>query len=350
MDLKSKLDKIRDYLKDKRVIIAFSGGADSTLLAKLVIDSSQESVAVTVDNGVLPQECIAGAQRIAEKIGISHQILKENFLDDESFRSNPPQRCYICKNKMYNKLEEFAKTQGFDEIADGTNISDLLEDRPGIMVNYQKNVLTPLVYGGLTSEDVHDALKILNLEYSPSTTCYATRIPTGAEITPKKINRITYAESLIKNITGIEVVRVRDEDDQARIEVSNIDPLLNSGILSHLSSELKAVGYSRVSLDITDYGSSQKEIVVYKPCKDVANKIMFETELPYEINISETCLELEKLGEVKCSSQLGVAMLELEGRNVTFFKKGKIVARRVKDKEDAQNLMVEVLPHIRRVI
>lgn len=350
MDLENKLNKIKSYLKDKRLIVAFSGGADSTLLAKLALDSSQEAVAVTVDNGVLPKDCIASAQAIAEKIGISHQVLKENFLEDELFTSNPPQRCYICKNMMYSALEEFANTHGFPEIADGTNISDLLEDRPGVMVNYQKNILSPLVYGGLTSEDVREALKVFNLEYSPSTTCYATRIPAGAEITTKRINRIAYAESLIKNITGTKVVRVRDEDDRARIEVSNIDPLLNSGILSHLSSELKAVGFRGVSLDITDYGAPEREIVIYKPCKDVADKIMFETELPYEINIPETCNELKKLAEVKCSPQMGVAMLELEGRNITFFKKGKIVARRVKDKEDAENLMVEVLPLIRRVI
>ena len=238
----------------------------------------------------------------------------------------------------------------FDAIADGTNISDLLEDRPGIMVNYQKNILTPLVYGGMTEEDVRDALKMLELEYSSSTTCYATRIPAGHEITPKKINRIAYAETMIKNITGVASVRVRDEDNVARIEVSDVDKLLNSGILNHISSELNAVGFKRVTLDISGYGHSKKDMVIYKPCKDEANKIMFETELPYPIDIQETCGELEKIGDVKCSLQMGVAMMELGGRNVTIFKKGKIVARRVKDKEDAQELMIKVLPLIRRIL
>ena len=350
MDLEINLNKIRNYLKDKRIVIAFSGGADSTLLAKLAVDSSLEAVAITVDNGVLPRDCIANAQRIAEKIGIPHQVLKENYLTDESFSSNPPQRCYICKNKMYDKLEEFAYNKNFENIADGTNISDLLDDRPGIMVNYQKKILTPLVYGGMTAEDVHNALKKFNLDYSPSTTCYATRIPNGSEITPKKINRIKYAETLIKNITGDEFVRVRD-DDGARIEVSNVDSLLNNEILMHISSELNAVGFKKVLLDVTGYGDSKKDIVIYKPCKDEANKIMFETELPFEINIQDTCKEMKELGEdVKCSIQMGVIMMEFGGRNVTIFRKGKIVARRVKNKEDARDLMVEVLPLIRRVI
>lgn len=350
MDLKLKLDKIRHLLENKRIVIAFSGGADSTLLAKLARDSSDESVAVTVDNGVLPADCIKDARKIAEEIGIPHEVLKENFLMDESFSSNPPQRCYICKNKMYEKLGEYARAGNFEAIADGTNISDLLEDRPGIMVNYQKNMLTPLVHGGMTSEDVYNALEVFDLHYSPSTTCYATRISTGTEITTKKINRIAYAETLIKNIADVGAVRVRDEDDLARIEVSNVDKLLNSGILRHINSELNAVSFKRVTLDISGYGDVEKDIVIYKPCKAEANKIMFETELPYEINIPETCRELENLGEVKCSSKMGVAMMELDDRNVTIFKKGKIVARRVKDKEDAQELMVKVLPSIRRVL
>lgn len=350
VDLKVKLDKISDYLKDKKILIAFSGGADSTLLAKLAKDSSNEAVAVTVDNGVLPADCIASAQKIAAEIGIPHKVLRENYLEDESFSSNPPQRCFICKNKMYEKLEEYALAENFEAIADGTNISDLLEDRPGIMVNFQKNILIPLVHGGMTAEDVRNAIKMLSLEYSPSTTCYATRIPTGTEITTKKINRIAYAETLIKNISGVNVVRVRDEGDQALIEVSNVDNLLDGGILSHINNELNAVGFKRVAMDISGYGDLKKDMVIYKPCKDEANKIMFETKLPYEIDIPETCNQLEQLGQVKCSSKMGVAMIELEGRNITLFKKGKIVARRVKDKEDAQDLMVEILPYIRRVI
>ena len=348
MKLEDKLNKVRDYLKGKKVLVAFSGGADSTLLAKLAYESALEAIAVTVDNGVLPKNLTTKAREIADEIGITHIVLKENFLEDQSFRSNPPQRCYICKNKMYTILEQYLKDSKYDVIADGTNISDLLEDRPGITVVQQKKILTPLIFGGLTSEEVRNVLENGNVEYSPSTTCYATRIPTGTEITPTKINRIEHAETLIKNITGLEVVRVRDEDDQARIEVSNLDKLLNSSYLRHINLELNAMGFKRVLIDITAYGNPDKELVIYKPCRDEANKIMVETELPYQINIGETCIELEKLGEVKCSEQMGVAMMEIKGSNITFFKKGKIVARRVKDREFAQKLMNEVLPLIRR--
>jgi uncharacterized protein len=349
MELEAKLEKLKDNLANKNVLVAFSGGADSALVAALASDISKEALAVTVDNGVMPSDCIGNAKKIAKKIGIKHSIVNEDFLNDESFRSNPPNRCYICKNKMYSKLLEVAEKENL-EVFDGTNITDLLEDRPGIMVNYDKNIKSPLVKAGFTAEDVRNALRILKIDYSKSTTCMATRISKNSEITTKKINRVMYAESLLKGLSGSEVVRVRDQDDVAIIELENNEKLLNSGVLNHIDSELKAVGFRRVALDIGSYGNSKRELVVYKPCKDEKHKIMFETELPYTINIEETCKELENIGTVKCSKEMGIIMLEIRKRNVTLFKTGKIVARRVVDKDDAENLLVEVLPNVRRNI
>jgi uncharacterized protein len=349
MELEPKLEKLKDYLKNKKLLVAFSGGADSSLVAYIASEVSKESIAVTVDNGVMPPDCIGNAKKIAGAIGVKLFIIKEDFLDDESFRSNPPNRCYICKNKMYSKLVEIAEENNL-EVVDGTNITDLLEDRPGVMVNYGKNIKSPLVKAGFTSEDVKNVLQMLNIDYSKSTTCMATRISKNSEITPKRINRVNYAESLLKGLSGSEVVRVRDQDGVALIELGNGEKLLNSRILNHVDSELKAVGFKRVTLDIGGYGDSKKDLVIYKPCKDEKHKIMFETELPYTINIEETCEQLKTLGDVKCSVEMGIAMLEIQGRNVTIFKTGKIVARRVVDKEDAENLLVEVLPSIRRNI
>lgn len=248
---------------------------------------------------------------------------------------------------MYSKLVEIANEKNL-EIVDGTNITDLLEDRPGIMVNYDKNIKSPLVIAGFTEDDVRKSLGKLNIDYSKSTTCMATRISKNSEITSKKINRIKYAESLLKGLSASEVIRVRDQEGVALIELEDTAKILKTGILNHIDSELKAVGFKRVTLDIGGYGDSKKDLVVYKPCKDEKNKIMFETELPYTINIEKTCQQLENLGDVKCSVEMGIAMLEIDNRNVTIFKTGKIVARRVVDKEDAESLLVKVLPNIRR--
>lgn len=349
MELEAKLQNLKKYLMDKKLLIAFSGGADSSLVATIASEISEDNLAVTVDNGIMPPDFIANARGIASKIGIKHIVIEENYLDDTAFRSNPPNRCYICKNKMYSKLVEMANENNL-EIVDGTNITDLLEDRPGILVNYDLNIKSPLVKTGFTSDDVRDALNMLKIEYSTSTTCMATRISKNSEITPKKINRLKYAESFIKGLSGSQFVRIRDQDGLAIIELDNIEKLLNLGVLSHIDSELKAVGFKRVTLDIGVNGDSKKELVVYKPCKDEANKIMFETELPYTINIEKTCQELKKIGDVKCSVEMGIAMLETEGRNVTVFKNGKVVARKVIDQEDAEQLLIEVLPNIRRNI
>lgn len=350
LDLEQKLDKIKNLLQNKKVLVAFSGGADSTLVAKLAEDVASQALAITVDNGVMPSDCISMAEKIANQLGIAHQILRQDFLKNPSFKSNPQERCYICKNMMYGILEEYFQNENYDLLVDGTNISDLLEDRPGIMVNYQKNIISPLVNAGLFSEDVKDALKFLNLNYSSSTTCLATRITTNTEISAKKISRIDYAEKFIKNLKDLDMVRVRDDDGRALIQISPVEKLLNRVILAHIDTELKAVGFKRVILDIGGYGDSKKDMVMYKPCKNVENRIMFETELPYQIDMKETCKELQKIGKVKCSPEMGIAMIELAGRNITFFKDGKIFARQIKDKQDAQNLMVEILPCVRRIL
>jgi pyridinium-3,5-biscarboxylic acid mononucleotide sulfurtransferase len=350
MDIEVKMDRLRGYLHGKKVVVAFSGGADSTLLTWIAKEEANDALAVTVDNGVMPAECVQNSEQIAQKIGIKHLIVRENFLEDPAFQINPPNRCYVCKLKMHQRLEKIAEEGQYDWVVDGTNISDLMEDRPGIMVNIEKNVKTPLVKSGFTSQDVREVLKQENMDYNPSTTCLATRIPTGKKITLKKINRINYAESLIKNLTGLEVVRVRDDDGMARIEVKDVDKLIERGLLHHIDLELKAVGFRRVNLDISGHDDSEDQIMVYKPCKDDKNKIMFETELPYQLNIAKTCHELEALGKVKCSTEMGIAMVEMEGGNITIFAKGKIVARKVRCQEDAQEVLLKILPCLRRQI
>jgi len=348
MDIEQKIEKIEEYLKDKEVIVAFSGGADSTLVTKIAKDMCKNAIAITIDNGALPPDCINDATEIAKEIGIPHEVIRYNLLKDETFKSNLPNRCFICKNRMYNELQIVAKHKKIDTIIDGTNISDLLADRPGIMVNYDKNIVSPLVYAGFTEEDVRNTLKKFKMRYSMFTTCFATRISRYSKITPKKIDRISYAESLIKKTIKDSPVRVRDENDIARIEVRNIEKLLNIKVLNHINSELKAVGFKHVTLDINGYGESQKELVIYKPCKDGSNKIMFEIDLSYEIDIKNTCVELERLGSFKSSEEMGIAMIEINGKNLTIFKSGKIVARRVIDKNDAEKILIDILPLIRR--
>ncbi|MBZ9569998.1 ATP-dependent sacrificial sulfur transferase LarE [Methanobrevibacter sp. TMH8] len=350
MDFDEKIEKVENIMRGKNIVIAFSGGADSTMVTYIANKVANKCLAITFNNEIMPTTFLADAKRIAKSIGIKHEIIDQNFLEIDKFKENKSDRCYLCRNIMYSNIKKSANENGYETIVDGTNISDLLEDRPGIMVNYENNILSPLVNAGIEKEEVIEFLNKNNIEYSKSTTCLATRIKTGEEITGKKINRIKYAEDLLKNLTKDDTLRVRDISNTAQIETENIDPLLNKKTLQLIESELKAVNFEKITLDVGTSSSEKKEIVIYKPCKDEANKIMFENELPYKIDISKTCPNLENLGKLKCSEKMGVAMIDIDGKNITLFENGKIVARKVKDKEDAQNILIKVLPLIRRVI
>ncbi|MDR0900646.1 MAG: ATP-dependent sacrificial sulfur transferase LarE [Methanobrevibacter sp.] len=348
MNLNEKIKKAEEVIKGKKIAIAFSGGADSTLIGYLGKKVASDVLAITFNNEIMPTNFINNSKKIADLIGIKQKIISKNFLENDKFTENNDKRCFICRKIMYSEIKDLGKKEGFETIVDGTNISDLLEDRPGILVNYENNILSPLVEAGITKEEVEEYLAMNNIEYSKSTTCLGTRISKNEKITAKKINRTKYAEDLIKKITKSEAIRVRNIGDIGQIEVDNIEPLLNKSTLRLIESELKAINFKKVTLDIGNNNSKQKELAIYKPCKDEDNKIMFENELPYEINIPKTCENLKKLGKVKCSTKMGITMLELEDKNITIFKNGKIIARKVENKEDAQDILIKVLPLIRR--
>lgn len=131
MKLVEKIDIVKDILKDKKVAIGFSGGADSTLIAYISSKVASETLAITIDNHLLPNGFVENTKEVAQSFGIDHEVIDINFYDDEDFLLNDNKRCYNCRNLMYSKIEEMALKKGFDFICDGNNISDLVVDRPG---------------------------------------------------------------------------------------------------------------------------------------------------------------------------------------------------------------------------
>ncbi len=337
MELQTKIRRINDILKDKRVIIAFSGGSDSTLLAKIASKVSKEAMAVTIDTGTLPEDFIENVKGIASKLRISHRIIKENLLEDENFRKNPYHKCFICKDRMYSLLESIAEKEGFDIIVDGTNITDILEDRPGMIANYKRKIRSPLLEAKVTEDDVREYLKRENIIYYPNTTCLATRIK--GPITIEKINRISYAENLIKDLTGLQIVRVRDFDGTAVIQTDDISKILDMKLLEYIKDKFKLAGFKRVHIDIGGYHKKRGELIKSKK----GDETIYKLKLPYPIDIEKTCANLN----IRCS--LDTIKVRIGDGIVKISEDGNVTIEKIHDRKEVERILLAILVSIRRL-
>jgi len=333
MELQAKIKQVENILKDKKVIVAFSGGSDSTLIAKVASKVSREVIAVTIDTGTLPAEATRNASDIASKLRVPHRIIKENFLEYENFRENTSQRCFFCKDRMYAILESIAENEGFDIIVDGTNITDMLEDRPGIMANYKRKIRSPLLEAKITEKDVIEYLKRENINYAPNTTCLATRIK--GPITTDKINIISYAENIIKDLTGLNLVRVRDFNGIAVIQADDTSKLLDMDLLEYIVEKFKSAGFKSVHLDIEGYRKNRGELIGAQK----NNRTIFKLKLPYPIDLEKTSFNFKHRREDA----------QRLNNSVKISEDGEITIEKVKDKREAERVLLEILSSIRRM-
>lgn len=335
MNLEDKITIVKDLLKDKKVAIGFSGGADSTLIAYLSSKVSKETLAITIDNHLLPTGFIENTQKVAETFGIRHEIIDIDFYEDEYFLSNDSKRCYTCRNLMYSKIEKLAIEKGFDFICDGNNISDLVTDRPGILITYEKGFKTPLIDAKLTSKEVHEYLKQHNIPFSRSTTCLATRIPTNTRTTPEKINRISYCENYILSNTNCEIVKVRDLEEFSIIEVDNIKEIIDEDQFKQINDELKKQGFRKVTLNLSEIDDDEHIVLNY-------NRGSFEYQLPFTINLEDTKKQLNDKFEQNNQ--------KLIQDNITINENGLITGKNLENYETALYTFMEILQKLRRNI
>ena len=336
MDLEDRIEIVKNILKDKKVAIGFSGGADSTLIAYLSSKVAADTLAITINNHLLPSDFIENTKNTAKSFGIRHEIIDIDFYEDEDFLKNTPKRCFTCRELMYSTIEKVASENGFDFICDGNNISDLVQDRPGILITYKKGFKTPFIDARLTSKDIHEYLDKNNIEYSRSTTCLATRIPTNTQITTDEIDRISYCEDYILDNTDCEIVKVRALDEIGIIEVDDIDEIIKEDKFKQINDELKCQGFNKVALNLAQIDDNEYIELDY-------NDESFSYQLPFTINIENTLKEttsdiISKSGE----------KIELE--NITIFKTGLIKGHDLENYETALNIFMETLTKIRREI
>jgi uncharacterized protein len=269
LDVEEKLYKLKAIVSElESVVVAFSGGVDSTLVTKVCYDVLRDnSMAVTARSETYPDFEFKEAQKLASEIGIKHLVIDTSELAIEGFANNPPERCYFCKTELFGKLKDIAKEQGFLNVADGANLDDTQEFRPGLQASRELNVRSPLKEAGMTKKDIREVSKMLNLPNwnKPAYACLSSRFPYGQSITEEKLSMVSEAEKYLRGL-GLIQFRVRHHETIARIEVltEDIHILTNSPAREELTAKFKEIGFTYVTLDLEGYRSGSMNEVLSK--------------------------------------------------------------------------------------
>ncbi len=257
-DLRSKTETLRHFFKSlDGVLVAFSGGVDSTLVLKMASDAlGDRAIAVTAASPTLPPEELDAVQRLRDELGVRLIIASTNQLDREEFVRNDSTRCYHCKSDLYQLIDPVKEETGIVTIVDGAHVDDLGDDRPGMKAAQQFGVRSPLVESGFRKADIRTLAKALGLSNwdKPAAACLSSRIPRGMRITEQKLQRVGQAERLLKE-EGFVQVRIRDHEGIARIEVDpkELSHFLEPARRHRITQRLKTLGFQFVTIDLEGY-------------------------------------------------------------------------------------------------
>jgi uncharacterized protein len=259
--LEDKIGRLRAVMAGKKtVLVAFSGGVDSSVVAKVAAEVlGDRSAAATIDSATLSRRELDVTYRVAKEIGIRHRILPAPELDAELLR-NSCDRCYFCKQNDLVLLREAAAVEGCEAIAFGVTASDHLEHRPGLRALAEARAFLPLVETGIEKKEMRSIAKRLGLSNHdmPSGTCLSSRIPYGRAITPEKLAQVEAAEAYLYE-QGFRQVRVRHYGDTARIEVFPDEIGLLLADREQVARRLKSLGFTYVTVDMEGYRSGSMD-------------------------------------------------------------------------------------------
>jgi uncharacterized protein len=275
MQIDEKWDRLRSLLGElKLAVLAYSGGVDSSVLLRAASEVlGQGLIAVTAVSETYPPDELGPAKEYAASLGVRHRILPTDELVREEFSRNAPDRCYHCKQELFDKLRQIADAEGIPHILDGSNVDDLKDHRPGRRAAAERSVRSPLAEAGLTKQDIRDLARRQGLPMwdKPSLACLSSRIPYGTRITSELLATIQSAEDIIRGL-GVRQVRVRHHNDTARIEVGPEDlvRLAASGTRERVVAEFKELGYTYVCLDLEGYRTGSMNAVLGKAVETAA--------------------------------------------------------------------------------
>jgi pyridinium-3,5-biscarboxylic acid mononucleotide sulfurtransferase len=266
--INEKYKKLKTIILDlKKVLVAFSGGVDSTFLLKTAVDllGNERVLAVTAISKTMSRQEGRDARTYAENIGVEHVEIETTELDIPDFVQNPRNKCYICKKHRFGRLVELSQERGFDFVVDGENADDPLDFRPGSIAAKELGIRSPLREAGITKQEIRSFSKELGLPSwnKPSFACLASRIPYHELITAKKLNQVDEGEEFLRKLGFLPQLRVRHYGNTARIELDDKDfrKLVQDDIRVRIVHFFKSLGFEFVTIDLEGYnmGSLNRE-------------------------------------------------------------------------------------------
>lgn len=253
-----KLKQLKDALRSSgRTLVAYSGGVDSALLAKVAHDVlGDEALAVIADSPSLPRRELEEALDLGRQFNFPVRVIRTEEMTDDNYTSNPPNRCYFCKSELFEKLTGIAAAEGWQTLVYGENASDVGDYRPGATAAGQYRVRAPLKEVGLTKAEIRTLSATLGLPTAekPAMACLSSRIPYGEPVTAEALTMIEAAENVLRD-AGLADVRVRHHGNLARIEVApqEVGRFCDGDLRERIVAALKKVGYAYVALDLQGY-------------------------------------------------------------------------------------------------
>lgn len=260
MKYSAQIDRLLEYLRSlDSVVLALSGGLDSVLLAKAVSLSGIRAVAVTGRSATTPRRDLQDAISYTGQFGMEHRVLASGEMERDEFTSNPPERCYYCKDTLFSMLDNIRQAEGYACVIDGGNRDDLEDYRPGRKAAKAHGVRSPLMECGFSKLDVRMAARKLELPISskPSSPCLSSRFAYGVRITQEGLLRVARAEDYVRELLGVEELRVRDLGGRASVEVAHEHIAMLDRLSAHMRSRLLGLGFSDVVIDAEGFRSGK---------------------------------------------------------------------------------------------